>query len=124
MIVIFVIVNAEFPISDRAAGQRMQRDTSMEVDDVCVSEGVCEVMRDVPSNGPHHAEPMETHVMEEEEEAAQDEGSGPVRGDTDFPAAVHSNANMGPEPPKPRFSYRLEGFNACHFGYLIFSAWF
>uniref|UniRef100_H3DGJ4 Zinc finger protein 511 n=1 Tax=Tetraodon nigroviridis TaxID=99883 RepID=H3DGJ4_TETNG len=46
-----------------AAGQRRQRDASMEVEDVCVSEGVCEVMCDVPSNEPHHEEPMETHVI-------------------------------------------------------------
>ncbi|CAG09389.1 unnamed protein product [Tetraodon nigroviridis] len=47
---------------------------------------------------------METHVMEEE--AAQDESSGSVRGDTD------SNATVGPEPPKPRFSYRVPP-NVC-----------
>lgn len=88
----------------------------MEVEDVCVSEGVCEVMCDVPSNEPHHEEPMETHVMEEE--AAQDESSGSVRGDTD------SNATVGPEPPKPRFSYRLVGFNRPHFIYLLFNALF
>lgn len=89
----------------------------MEVEDVCGSEGVCEVICDVPSNEPQHEESMETHVLEEE--ATQDASAGSVKGHTDFPAAVHSTANMGTEPPKPRFSYRLEVFISCQFIYLI-----
>lgn len=108
-----------FLISDRAAGQRrqQQRDTSMEVEDVCGSEGVCEVMCDVPSNEPQHEESMEAHVLEEE--PTQDASSGSVEESTDFPAAVHSNANVGTEPPKLRFSNRLEVCNGCQFIYLI-----
>lgn len=82
----------------------------MEVEDVRGSEGVCEVMCVVPSKEPQHEESMETHELEEE--AAQD---APVQGDSAFPAALHSNANVGTEPPKPRFSYRLEVFNGCQF---------
>lgn len=92
----------------------------MEVEDVCGSEGVCDVMCDVPSNEPQHEESMETHVLEEE--VTQDASSGSVKRDTDFPAAAHSNANMGTEPPKPRFSYRLEVFIGCQFIYLIINA--
>lgn len=92
----------------------------MEVEDVSGSEGVCEVMCDVPSEEPQHQESMETHVFGEE--ATQDASSGSVQGDTDFPAAVHSNANMGAEPPKPRFSYRLDAFNGSQFFYLTMNA--
>lgn len=108
-----------FLISDRAVGQRrqQQRDTSMEVEDVCGSEGVCEVMCDVPCNEPQHEESMEAHVLEEE--PTQDASSGSVEESTDFPAAVHSNANVGTEPPKLRFSNRLEVCNGCQFIYLI-----
>lgn len=92
----------------------------MEVEDVCGSEGVCEVLCDVPSNEPQHEESMETHVLEEE--ANQETSSGSVMGDTDFPAAVHINANMDVEPPKPRFSYRLDIFIGYQFIYLIINA--
>lgn len=92
----------------------------MEVEDVCGSEGVCEVLCDVPSNEPQHEESMETHVLEEE--ANQEASSGTVMVDTDFPAAVHINANMDVELPKPRFSYRLDIFIGYQFIYLIINA--
>lgn len=75
------------------------------VDDVCASEGTCEVMCDVPSNEHQHEESMETHVLEE---ATRDATCDAVEEDTDFPGAVQSNANTSTEPPNPRFSYRLE----------------
>lgn len=78
------------------------------VEDVCESEGVCEVMCDVPPDEPQHEESMETHVSVEE--AALDANSGSVEDYTDFPVAVHSNTEMSTEPPKPRFSYRLGTF--------------
>lgn len=90
----------------------------MEVEDVCGSEGVCEVLCDVPSNEAQHEESMETHVSEEE--ANQEASSGSVMGDTDFPAAGHINANV--EPPKPRFSYRWDIFIGYQFIYLIINA--
>lgn len=118
---IVIIITITFLISDRAAGQRRQqrRDSSMEVEDVCVSEGVCEVMCDVPSNEPHHGDSMETHVSEEE---ANQASPASVMGDTDSPAAGHINANMDAEPPKPRFSYRLDNFNGYQFICFIMNA--
>ncbi|XP_056903333.1 zinc finger protein 511 [Takifugu flavidus] len=96
-----------------AAGQRrqQQRNTAMEVvQDVCVSEGVCEVMCDVPSNDPQHEESMETHVVAEE--ATGDTKSGSLEEDTDFSDAGHGNADTSTAPPKPRFSYRVPP-NVC-----------
>lgn len=78
------------------------------VEDVCESEGVCEVMCYVPSDEPQHEESMETHVSAEE--ATLHANSGSVEEYTDFPGAVDSNTEMSTEPPKPRFSYRLETF--------------
>lgn len=109
-----------FPISDRAAGHRrqQQRNAAMEVvQDVCVSEGVCEVMCDVPSNDPQHEESMETHVVAEE--ATGDTKSGSLEEDTDFSDAGHGNADTSTAPPKPRFSYRWEAFN----GFSLFIYW-
>ena len=94
----------------------------MEVEDVCRSEGVCEVMCDVPSNEPQLEDSMETHVLEEEA-ATQDTSSASVHGETGFAAAVHSNTNVGTEPPKPRFSYRLVVFDGFPYIYLIFAIW-
>lgn len=76
------------------------------VEDVCGSEGVCEVMCDVPSNAPQHEESMETHMLAEE--ATRDANSGSVEEDTDFPGAGHSIADTSSPPPKPRFSYRWD----------------
>lgn len=114
------IINVTFPLSDRAARQRRQeqRNSAMEVvQDVCGSEGVCEVMCDVPSNGPQHEESMETHVAAEE--ATGDTHSGSVEEETDISAAGHGNADTSTPPPTPRFSYRWGTLNGCRFIYLL-----
>lgn len=78
-----------------------QRDTGMEVvDDVCESEGLCEVMCDALSDQPQH-ESMETHVSEEE--PAHLANSAPSLEDAQLPGAAHSDVNA----QKPRFSYRV-----------------
>lgn len=83
------------------------------VQDVCGSEGVCEVMCDVPSNDPQHEESMETHLVAEE--ATGDAKSGSLEEDTDFSDAGHGDADASTLPPKPRFSYRWETFNGYTF---------
>lgn len=75
------------------------------VDDVCESEGVCEVMCGVLSDQPEQGESMETHVSEEEaacmaKPAATEEHAG-------LSAAVHGNECSSTETLKPRYSYRL-----------------
>lgn len=87
------------------------------VQDVCVSEGVCEVMCDVPSNDPQHEESMETHVVAEE--ATGDTKSGSLEEDSDVSGAGHGNADTSTPPSKPRFSYRWEAFNGYQFVYLF-----
>nr|XP_046258662.1 zinc finger protein 511 [Scatophagus argus] len=85
--------------------RQQQKDTAMEVvDDVCESEGVCEVMCGVLSDQPEHRESMETHVSEDEAvhmaKSVSEEHADPS-------AAVHGVGNTSIEPPKPRFSYRV-----------------
>lgn len=91
-------------ILDRAVESKkpqQQRDTGMEVvDDVCESEGLCEVMCDALSNQLEH-ESMETHVSEED--PARLVNSAPSLEDAHPSGATHSDVNM----QKPRFSYRL-----------------
>lgn len=83
--------------------RQQQKDTAMEVvDDVCESEGVCEVMCDVRPVQPEHGESMETHVSE----------GGMVKSASteeheDLSAVAHSAGNTSTEPLKPRYSYRL-----------------
>uniref|UniRef100_UPI0037E9213F zinc finger protein 511 isoform X2 n=1 Tax=Semicossyphus pulcher TaxID=241346 RepID=UPI0037E9213F len=86
--------------------RQQQKDTSMEVaDNVCESEGVCEVMCDVLSDQPEHGESMETHVSEEE--AARTTASVSAEEHTDLSAAAHSTGNTECDQLKPRYSYRV-----------------
>ncbi|XP_049456917.1 zinc finger protein 511 isoform X1 [Epinephelus fuscoguttatus] len=90
----------------RQTKRQPQKDTAMEVvDDVCESEGVCEVMCDVPSDQPEQGESMETHVSEEELDrmAKSVSAEEPV----DLSAAAHSTENTSTEPLKPRYTYRV-----------------
>ncbi|XP_070772494.1 zinc finger protein 511 [Enoplosus armatus] len=90
----------------RETKRPQQRDTAMEVvDDVCESEGVCEVMCDVLSDQPEHRESMETHVSEEE--ATRMAKSASTEGHADLCAVAHSTGNTSTEPLKPRYSYRV-----------------
>lgn len=96
-----------------------QRDTGMEVvDDVCESEGLCEVMCDALSGQPQH-ESMETHVSEEE--PAHLANSAPSLEDAQLPGAAHSDVNA----QKPRFSYRLVlsqlGYNQNYYLFNFFA---
>lgn len=87
------------------------------VDDVCESEGLCEVMCDALSGQPQH-ESMETHVSEEE--PAHLANSAPSLEDAQLPGAAHSDVNA----QKPRFSYRLVlsqlGYNQNYYYLFIF----
>lgn len=68
------------------------------VEDVCESEGVCEVMSDVLSSENEHVESMETHACEEARGApSADEAH------MDASAAADTSA----EPPTHRYTYRL-----------------
>lgn len=91
-------------IPDRAVEPKrpqQQRDTGMEVvDDVCESEGLCEVMCDALNDQPEH-ESMETHIPEED--SALLVTSAPSLGDAHPSGATRSDVNT----QKPRFSYRL-----------------
>lgn len=110
-----LFINITLPISYRAAGQKRQQqgNTAMEVaEDVCGSEGVCEVMCDVPSNAPQHEESMETHMFEEE--ATRFSNSGSVEEDADCPGAGRSIADASAPPSKPRFSYRWDFWITCN----------
>ncbi|KAM7408810.1 hypothetical protein PAMA_002503 [Pampus argenteus] len=90
----------------RETKRQQQKDTTMEVvDDVCESEGVCEVMCNVVSDQPEQEESMETHVFEKE--AAQTAKSA-----SDEEHIDHSTANTSAEPLKPRYSYRVPT-NVC-----------
>ncbi|XP_076599858.1 zinc finger protein 511 [Chaetodon auriga] len=83
-----------------------QKDAAMEVvDDVCESEGVCEVMCDELSDQPEHGESMETHLSENE--AARMTNSASTEEHAGLSAAAHGAGNMSTEPPKPRYSYRV-----------------
>lgn len=87
----------------RGAKRQQQKDTAMEVvEDVCESEGACEVMCDVLSNQPEYGESMETHVSEDE--AAK---SASIAEHTDLFVAASDPGNTSTEPPKPRYSYRV-----------------
>lgn len=82
--------------------RQQQKDTAMEVaDDVCQSEGLCDVMCDVMSDQPEHEESMEMHVSEEE--PASTVNSAPAPEDARLSGAAHSDAST----PKPCYSYRL-----------------
>lgn len=70
------------------------------VDDVCESEGLCEVMCEALSDQPEH-ESMETNVSNEG--PSQLVNSAPSLEDAHPSGAAHSELNT----PKPRFSYRL-----------------
>ncbi|XP_070697294.1 zinc finger protein 511 isoform X2 [Pempheris klunzingeri] len=90
----------------RETRRQQQKDSAMEAaDDVCESEGVCEVMCDVPSNQPEHGESMETHVSEEE--ADRTFKSALTEEDADLSAVAHDTRNTSTDPPKPRYSYRV-----------------
>ncbi|XP_071336869.1 zinc finger protein 511 [Trachinotus anak] len=90
----------------RESKRPQQKDTAMEVvDDVCESEGVCEVMCDVLSEQTEQGESMETHVSEEE--AARMAEPAATRENAGLPAAVHSNECTSTTSPKPRYSYRV-----------------
>lgn len=90
-------------IGTRGAKRQQQKDTAMEVvEDVCESEGACEVMCDVLSNQPEYGESMETHMSEDE--AAK---SASIAEHTDLFVAASDPGNASTEPPKPRYSYRV-----------------
>lgn len=89
----------------RETKRQQQKDTSMEVvDDVCDSEGVCEVMCDVPSDQAEHGGSMETHMSMEEAVHMAVSASTDEHAD---PPAAQSVENTSTEPPKPRYSYRV-----------------
>lgn len=78
----------------------------MEVaDDVCESEGVCEVMCDVLSDQPEQGEATEMHVSEEE--VAHMAKSASTGEHTDLSAAPRDTEHTSTESHKPRYSYRL-----------------
>lgn len=93
--------------------QLQHKDAAMEVvDDVCESEGVCEVMCDVLSDQPERGESMETHVSRDDEAARMAE-SASAEEHAGLSAAAHSAGNTGTEPQKPRYSYRLVFKEVC-----------
>lgn len=84
----------------REMKRQQEKDTSMEVvEDVCESEGVCEVMCNDLSDQPGQGESMEMHVSEEE--AAKSVSTGGL------PAAAQSAENTSTMPLKPQYSYRV-----------------
>lgn len=90
----------------REIKREQQKDAAMEVvDDVCESEGVCEVMCDELSDQPEHGESMEMHLSENE--AAGMANSASTEEHTGLSAAAHGAGNTSTEPPKPRYSYRV-----------------
>lgn len=92
--------------------RQQPKDAAMEVvDDVCESEGVCEVMCDELSDQPEHRESMEMHVSKNE--AARMANSASTEEHADLSAAVHSSGNTSAEPLKPRYSYRLVFKEVC-----------
>lgn len=72
------------------------------VDDVCESEGVCEVMCNVLSDQPEQGESMEMH--ETEEEAAKMSKSASTE-DLSTPAQDPDSTRNA--PPRPQYTYRL-----------------
>ncbi|KAA8583859.1 zinc finger protein 511 [Etheostoma spectabile] len=90
----------------RQMKRQQQKDTAMElVDDVCESEGVSEVMCDVPSNELEQGESMETHVSEEE--AARMAKSASTEEHPDLSEVAYGMGSTSMEPLKPRYSYRV-----------------
>ncbi|XP_070833161.1 zinc finger protein 511 [Chaetodon trifascialis] len=90
----------------REIKREQQKDAAMEVvDDVCESEGVCEVMCDELSDQPEHGESMEMHLSENE--AARMANSASTEELTGLSAAARGAGNTSTEPPKPRYSYRV-----------------
>ncbi|XP_030603502.1 zinc finger protein 511 isoform X2 [Archocentrus centrarchus] len=90
---------------------RQEKDTDMEVvDDVCESEGVCEVMCNSLSNKPEHGESMETHECEDD--AIR---SAATASTEDAPAAAQGTEDMSTAPQKLQYSYRIP--NAVCFGH-------
>lgn len=69
------------------------------VDDVCESEGVCEVMGNSPSDEPEGGESMETHECEEKATTE------------DVLAAAQDTESTAPR--KPQYSYRLAFKSVC-----------
>ncbi|AWP14070.1 putative zinc finger protein 511 [Scophthalmus maximus] len=89
----------------REAKRPQQKDTAMEVaDDVCESEGVCEVMCDVLSEQRELGETMETLV---EEEAARMTKPAATMEHTDLSAAFDGNGCTSSETFKTQYSYRV-----------------
>ncbi|XP_022060973.1 zinc finger protein 511 isoform X2 [Acanthochromis polyacanthus] len=85
----------------RETKTQQQKDATMEVvDDVCESEGVCEVMCNMLSDQPEHEESMETHVSEEE-------AAGMAKPTKDLPAAAQGSDSTSSAPAKPQYSYRV-----------------
>ncbi|XP_030011405.1 zinc finger protein 511 [Sphaeramia orbicularis] len=93
--------------TDRREKKRQQhKDTDMEVvDDVCVSEGVCEDMCGVLSDQPEQGESMEMHMTDEDT-------TGMAANIEDPSLAVHGTTSTSTDPLKPRYSYRVPA-NIC-----------
>lgn len=86
--------------------KQQHKDTTMEVvDDVCESEGVCEVMCDVLSDQPEQGEAMVMHVSEEE--VAHMATSASNGEHADLSAAARDTEHTSTESQKPQYSYRL-----------------
>ncbi|CAN9499857.1 unnamed protein product [Ophioblennius macclurei] len=81
----------------RVTKRHPQKDTHMEaVDDICESEGVCEVMCKALPDHPDQEESMETQVSEKE-------------AGEDLPAVDQNTEqiNTAPQPSRPQYSYRV-----------------
>ncbi|KAM9848127.1 zinc finger protein 511 [Aulostomus maculatus] len=84
----------------RELRSQQQKDTSMEiVDDVCKSEGVCEVLA---SKQPEQEESVE---MQEDVDLTDSSNSATLR--EDLSSTAHNTMNMSAEPVKPRYSYSV-----------------
>ncbi|XP_068183384.1 zinc finger protein 511 isoform X2 [Antennarius striatus] len=76
-----------------------QNGTAMEVvDEVCETEGVCDVVSNVVSEQMEFEESMEIHRSEEEVVCIAESASA---------TEAHSTGNLSTEPQKPRYSYRV-----------------
>ncbi|XP_023145361.1 zinc finger protein 511 [Amphiprion ocellaris] len=85
----------------RETKTQQQKDAAMEVvDDVCESEGVCDVMCNVLSDQPEHEESMETHASEEE-------AARLAKSTEDLPAAAQGSDSTSSAPAKAQYSYRV-----------------
>ncbi|XP_026164717.1 zinc finger protein 511 [Mastacembelus armatus] len=86
--------------------RQQQKQAAMEVvNDVCESEGVCEVMCDGLSDQPEQGESMETHASEEE--AAPMAKSASTEEHADLCTATHDTACTSTYQLKPQYSYRV-----------------